>query len=206
MLSQVKISRLHFLPGYSAGLGERTALVDLQFTGQMDDLAAMLPTFAEQARRLCPSELLWGLGHHGWPAAFVQDDASQNPAVKVAVIEMPRKGLIRLGHPCDRYDVAALLNVQDDHIGMDGIASLLQMAELKAEVLERASQAVVINAEDTLCLGMRARIRRAMCWWRVLRRCRPSRRTGLTVWKRCSCSLTRGCRGSFWLKARRKRH
>ena len=70
---------------------------------------------------------------------------------------MPRKGLIPFGHHCDRYDVAALLNVQDDHIGVDGIETIEQMAELKAEVLERATGAIVVNAEDPLCLAMRAR-------------------------------------------------
>lgn len=80
-----------------------------------------------------------------------------DPAVEAAVIEMPRKGLIVFGHPCDRYDVAALLNVQDDHIGVDGIDSRQDMARLKAEVLERASAAVVINADDPLCLAMRER-------------------------------------------------
>lgn len=80
-----------------------------------------------------------------------------DPAVQAAVLEMPRKGLIYFGHHCDRYDVAALLNVQDDHLGVDGIDTLRQMAELKAEVLERATQAIVVNAEDPLCLAMRAR-------------------------------------------------
>ena len=80
-----------------------------------------------------------------------------DPAVEAAVFEMPRKGLIVFGHPCDRYDVAALLNVQNDHIGVDGIASLQEMAELKAQVLQRASIAVVINADDPLCLAMRHR-------------------------------------------------
>ena len=80
-----------------------------------------------------------------------------DPTVEAAVIEMPRKGLIVFGHPCDRYDVAALLNVQDDHIGMDGITSLAQMAALKAEVLARASQAVVVNAEDPLCMAALAK-------------------------------------------------
>ena len=80
-----------------------------------------------------------------------------DPAVEAAVLEMPRKGLIVFGHACDRYDVAALLNVQDDHIGADGIVTMEQMAELKAEVLERATQAVVVNAEDERCLAMRAR-------------------------------------------------
>lgn len=80
----------------------------------------------------------------------------EDPAVETAVFEMPRKGLILFGHPCDRYDVAALLNVQNDHIGVDGIGSLEEMARLKAEVLERAAHAVVVNAEDSLCLAMLA--------------------------------------------------
>lgn len=84
-----------------------------------------------------------------------------DPAVEAAVIELPRKGLLLFGHPCDRYDVAALLNVQDDHIGVAGIETLEQMAALKAEVLERASQAVVVNAEDPLCLAARQRAKAA---------------------------------------------
>jgi cyanophycin synthetase len=79
----------------------------------------------------------------------------QDSAIEAAVIEMPRKGLLCFGHPCDRYDVAALLNVEDDHIGVNGIETLEQMAELKSQVLERATRAVVINAEDALCLKMR---------------------------------------------------
>ena len=80
-----------------------------------------------------------------------------DPGVEAAVLEMPRKGLIYFGHPCDRYDVAALLNVQDDHLGVDGIHTLEQMAELKAEVLQRATRAIVVNAEDPLCMAMRVR-------------------------------------------------
>lgn len=90
----------------------------------------------------------------GYPGATVVLD---DPAVDVAVMELPRKGLIRFGHPCDRYDAAALLNVQNDHIGVDGIDSLQAMAELKAQVLERASKAIVVNAQDPLTLAMAAR-------------------------------------------------
>lgn len=77
-----------------------------------------------------------------------------HPAVEAAVLEMPRKGLISFGHPCDRYDVAALLNVEDDHIGTDGIETIAQMAHLKAEILARAQDAVVVNADDPLCIAM----------------------------------------------------
>ncbi len=53
-----------------------------------------------------------------------------DPLIEVAIIELPRKGLIHFGHPCDHYDVSALLNVQNDHIGVDGINSLEEMASL----------------------------------------------------------------------------
>lgn len=90
-------------------------------------------------------------GHPG--ARMILND----PGVQAAAFEMPRKGLIYFGHPCDRYDVGALLNVQDDHIGVDGIETLQQMAELKAEVLTRARHAAVVNADDPLCVAMLTR-------------------------------------------------
>ena len=78
----------------------------------------------------------------------------ENPQSDVAVIELPPRGLIRLGHPCDRYEVAAMLNVQDGQVAEDGIARPEQMALLMAQVLARASRAVVVNAQDPLCLAM----------------------------------------------------
>lgn len=109
---------------------------------------------------VCTTSGVW-VGHDlvsdqnlsGYPGARMLLD---DPAVEAAVIEMPRKGLIHFGHPCDRYDVAALLNVQNDHIGVDGIHTLEQIARLKAEVLTRAQIAVVVNADDPLCLAMLA--------------------------------------------------
>lgn len=77
-----------------------------------------------------------------------------DPSVEAAIIEMPRKGLLVFGHPCDYYDVAALINVQDDHIGVDGIQSLDQMALLKSQVIERARKAIVINADDEKCMAV----------------------------------------------------
>jgi len=107
---------------------------------------------------VCTTSGVW-IGHHlisdqnlsGNPGGRM---LLNDPVVEAAVIEMPRKGLICFGHPCDCYDVAAFLNVQDDHIGVDGINKLEEMARLKAEVLERAVKAVVVNAEDSLCLAM----------------------------------------------------
>jgi len=116
--------------------------------------AGMLTGVCTTARVRIGDEIVSTDNLSGEPGARI---ILNDPAVQAAVLEMPRKGLLLFGHYCDRYDVGALLNVQDDHIGVDGIDSLEQMAELKAEVLERSTRAVVVNAEDPLCLAMRAR-------------------------------------------------
>lgn len=77
-----------------------------------------------------------------------------HPSVNAAVFETARGGLIRRGLGFDLCDVAAVLNIDDEHIGQDGIASLEEMAELKATVLSTAHRAVVLNGEDTHCMGM----------------------------------------------------
>lgn len=77
-----------------------------------------------------------------------------DPALQSLVMEISRKELLSYGHPVDRYDVAALLNVEHDHIGIDGIETLDEIARHMAQVLQRAAQAVIVNADDARCLQM----------------------------------------------------
>jgi len=50
--------------------------------------------------------------------------------------------------------VAACLNISADHLGMRGINTLEQLAELKRIVVEVAQDVAVLNADDPLCLKM----------------------------------------------------
>ena len=68
-----------------------------------------------------------------------------DPGVEAAVLELPPDQLPRSGHPCDRYEVAAVVGVADD-----------EMAERVAEVLERTDRAIVLNADDPRCLALRS--------------------------------------------------
>ncbi len=95
------------------------------------------------------SEMISSDNLSGYPGGKI---LLEDPTVEAAIIEMPRKGLIVFGHPVEQYGVAALLNIRDDHIGVDGIDSIEEMAALKSEVLYRAKKAIVVNAEDPLCL------------------------------------------------------
>jgi len=82
-----------------------------------------------------------------------------NPTVEVAVLETARGGLLRAGLGFDECDVGVVLNVSADHLGLRGINTLEQLAEVKAvipAVVKREGHAV-LNADDPLVHAMRDR-------------------------------------------------
>ncbi|MBB3956134.1 cyanophycin synthetase [Novosphingobium sediminicola] len=90
-----------------------------------------------------------------------------NPLVDVAVLETARGGILREGLGFDRCDVGAVLNVAEDHLGLKGIDTLEQMADLKA-VVPRAVHRhgyVVLNADDPMCRRMAARAGGQVVWF-----------------------------------------
>lgn len=78
----------------------------------------------------------------------------RDPKVQVAVLETARGGLLRAGMGYKRPNVACCLNVAGDHLGLGGIDTLDQLAEVKRIPIEVASDCVVLNADDPLCLAM----------------------------------------------------
>jgi cyanophycin synthetase len=78
----------------------------------------------------------------------------RDPSVEVAVLETARGGLLRSGLGYRRSDVSACLNVRSDHLGLRGIDTVEQLAEVKRIVIEVATGTAVLNADDPLCLKM----------------------------------------------------
>ncbi len=78
----------------------------------------------------------------------------RDPTVDIAVLETARGGLLRSGLGYRRCDVSACLNISSDHLGLKGIDTLEQLAELKRIVVEVARDTAVLNADDDLCLKM----------------------------------------------------
>jgi cyanophycin synthetase len=78
----------------------------------------------------------------------------RDPTVDVAVMETARGGLLREGLGYRRCDVSACLNVASDHLGLKGIDTLEQLAEVKRIPIEVARDTAVLNADDQLCLRM----------------------------------------------------
>ena len=78
----------------------------------------------------------------------------RDPSVDMAVLETARGGLVKRGLGYSKSNVAACLNISADHLGMRGIDTLEQLAELKRIVIEVAQDVAVLNADDDLCLKM----------------------------------------------------
>jgi len=77
-----------------------------------------------------------------------------DPQIDIAVLETARGGLLRAGTGVSEVNVGAVLNEQADHLGLKGIDTLEQLAEVKRIVVEVATDCAVLNADDPLVLRM----------------------------------------------------
>jgi cyanophycin synthetase len=73
-----------------------------------------------------------------------------NKTIDAAVLETARGGLVRKGLGYDLADVGVITNISEDHLGLDGIDSIEELAFVKALVIEavKPDGYAVINAED----------------------------------------------------------
>jgi cyanophycin synthetase len=85
----------------------------------------------------------------------------QDPRVDVGVFELARGGLVKRGLGVDRLDVGAVMNVYDNHLGLDGVHTREELARVKRLVVENTLGLAVLNADDPLCLAMRPHVRAA---------------------------------------------
>ncbi len=81
-----------------------------------------------------------------WSAKVVLKD----PSVEVAVFETARGGILREGLGYDYADIGCVLNVSEDHLGLRGIETVEEMAEVKSVVIEAVKKEgfAVLNACD----------------------------------------------------------
>jgi cyanophycin synthetase len=79
-----------------------------------------------------------------------------DPKIDMAVLEIARGGLLRAGMGVPFVNVGAVLNVKSDHLGMKGIDTLEQLAEVKRIIVEVAKDCAVLNADDENVIRMSA--------------------------------------------------
>ncbi len=87
-------------------------------------------------------------------ARRVLEDAS----VEVAVLETARGGILLRGIAYESNDVGVVTNISADHLGLQGIETIEQLADVKSLIvrLTRPTGTAVLNADDPLVLGMAA--------------------------------------------------
>ena len=84
-----------------------------------------------------------------------------NRQIDAAVLETARGGIVRAGLGYDLADVGVITNVTADHLGLDGIDSLEEMAFVKALVVEAVKDCgfAVLNADDPMTDSILPRVR-----------------------------------------------
>ena len=81
-----------------------------------------------------------------------------SPQVELAVLETARGGILKRGLAFDRCDVSVVLNVTADHLGLDGVETLQDLARVK-QVVAGMAGIVVLNADDAMCVAMAPQLR-----------------------------------------------
>jgi len=83
--------------------------------------------------------------------------ALSQPGVEAAVLEVARGGILLRGIGAMHNDVAVVTNVSSDHLGLHGIYTLDQLAEVKSTILRitKTDGWDVLNADDPRVLAMR---------------------------------------------------
>jgi cyanophycin synthetase len=91
--------------------------------------------------------------------------ALSQPGVEAVVLETARGGILLRGIGTTHNDVAVVTNVSADHLGLHGIETLDQLAEVKSTILRitRPDGWDVLNADDPRVLAMR-RVARGRIW------------------------------------------
>jgi cyanophycin synthetase len=87
--------------------------------------------------------------------------------VDVAVLETARGGIVLRGVGYESNDVSVLTNVSSDHLDLQGIHTLPELAEVKGTIarMTRAEGRVVLNADDPLVAGLARRVRAPVAWF-----------------------------------------
>jgi cyanophycin synthetase len=85
-----------------------------------------------------------------YSAEFILKD----PTVEFAVLETARGGILRAGLGFSRCDIGIITNIQEDHLGLNDINTLEDVARVKSTVVKSVKKDgwAVLNAEDEYCV------------------------------------------------------
>ena len=78
----------------------------------------------------------------------------RDPTVEFAVLETARGGILRSGLAFSRCDIGIITNIQEDHLGLDDIHTLDDLAKVKATVVKSVKKDgwAILNGDDDHCI------------------------------------------------------
>ena len=78
----------------------------------------------------------------------------KDPTVEFAVLETARGGILRSGLGFSQCDIGVVTNIQEDHLGINDIDTLDDLARVKATVVRSVKKDgwAILNAEDEYCM------------------------------------------------------
>ncbi len=93
----------------------------------------------------------------------------QDSRVDMAVLETARGGILRSGLGYDKAAVGIITNISEDHLGLNGIEKLEEMAQVKSLVIEALEQGgtAILNADDIWCVKSARYIRENLIYFSV---------------------------------------
>lgn len=81
----------------------------------------------------------------------------RDPMVDFAVLECARGGILRSGLGFDKCNISIITNITEDHLGLNGIDSLEELAKVKSVVARStfANGFAILNADDDLVYNIK---------------------------------------------------
>ena len=78
----------------------------------------------------------------------------RDPTVEFAILETARGGILRSGLGFSRCDIGIITNIQEDHLGLNDIHTLDDLARVKATVVKSIKKEgwAILNADDEQCV------------------------------------------------------
>lgn len=80
----------------------------------------------------------------------------KHPSVEFAVLETARGGILRSGLGFDQCDIGIITNIKEDHLGLNDINTLEDLARVKSVVVHSVKKDgwAILNADDENCLDI----------------------------------------------------
>src|SRR5687767_9036269 len=93
-----------------------------------------------------------------------------DPRVEIAVLETARGGLLLRGLGYESNDASVVTNVTSDHLDLQGIHTLPELAEVKSTVarVTKPDGVAVLNADDRYVAGMARWIRARVAYFSLV--------------------------------------